>query len=175
MMNGDEDIQLVKAFKNGDDKAFDRLFEKYRVSLYSLCYRYVRNDADARELVLDVFTKVYRNLTRFRERSKFFTWLYRIAVNTCISHTRKHKRYEVQYSPEVGAHNTLEEKVHMKIAIDDALVKLPERQRLTFILHHYDGYTFDEIGGIMGITTGAAKAHHHHAIRKLRKLLKDWL
>lgn len=174
-MNGDEDIQLVRAFKNGDEKAFDRLFEKYQVSLYSLCYRYVRNDADARELVLDVFTKVYRNLTRFRERSKFFTWLYRIAVNTCISHTRKNKRYDVQYSPENGAHNTLEDKVHMKIAIDDALVNLPERQRLTFILHHYDGYTFAEIGKIMGITTGAAKAHHYHAIRKLRKLLKDWL
>ena len=63
----------------------------------------------------------------------------------------------------------------MKIAIDDALIKLPERQRLTFILHHYDGYTFEEIGTIMGITTGGAKAHHHHAIRKLRGLLKDWL
>ncbi len=174
-MNSDEDIQLVKAFKSGNEEAFDRLFEKYRVPVYSLCYRYVRNDADARELVLDVFTKVYRNLARFREQSKFFTWLYRIVVNTCISHTRRHRRSDVPYSSEKGAHNTLEEAVHMKIAISDALVQLPERQRLAFILHHYDGYTFNEIGSIMGITTGAAKAHHYHAIRKLRKLLKDWL
>jgi RNA polymerase sigma-70 factor (ECF subfamily) len=174
-MNGDEDIQLVKAFKNGDEKAFDRLFEKYQVSLYSLCYRYVRNDADARELVLDVFTKVYRNLTRFREHSKFFTWLYRIAVNTCISYKRKNRRRDVPYSPEKGAENRLEEKVHMKVAIDDALTKLPKRQRLAFILHHYEGYTFEEVGRIMSITTGAAKAHNHHAIRKLRRFLKDWL
>lgn len=174
-MNGDEDIQLVRAFKNGDEKAFDRLFEKYRVSLYSLCYRYTRNDADARELVLDVFTKVYRNLKKFREQSKLFTWLYRIAVNTCISHKRKEKRHQLQYTPETVSTNGLEQRVRMKIAIDDALIELPERQRLAFILHHYDGYTFEEIGTIMGITTGGAKAHHHHAIRKLRGLLKDWL
>jgi RNA polymerase sigma-70 factor (ECF subfamily) len=174
-MNGDEDIQLVRAFKKGDEKAFDRLFEKYQVPVYSLCYRYSRNDADARELVLDVFTKVYRNLNRFQERAKFFTWLYRIAVNTCVSFTRQQRRCDVPFSPEIGAHNTLETEVHMKVAIREALVSLPERQRLTFILHHYDGYTFDEIGRIMGITTGAAKAHHYHAVRKLRTLLKDWL
>jgi len=173
-MNGDEDILLVREFKNGNEKAFDRIFEKYRVSLYSICYRFTRNDADARELTQDVFKKIYHNLTKFNEKSKFFTWVYRIAVNTCLSFKRRQKVPELHYE---SVHNTgsMEQRVRMKIAIDNALSRLPERQRLCFILHHYDGYTFAEIGEIMGITTGAAKANHHHAVNKLRILLKEWV
>jgi RNA polymerase sigma-70 factor (ECF subfamily) len=63
----------------------------------------------------------------------------------------------------------------MKVAIDDALKRLPERQRMAFILHHYEGYKFKEIGEIMGISIGAAKANHFQAIKKLRVLLKDWI
>lgn len=63
----------------------------------------------------------------------------------------------------------------MRIAIDRAINLLPGRQRMTFILHHFEGYTFGEIGAIMGISTGAAKANHHHAVRKLRIYLKEWL
>ena len=173
-MNSDEDTNLVKKFKHGDEKAFDRLFEKYQISIYSICYRFTRNEADAREITQDVFIKVYRNLTKFNEKSKFFTWLYRIAVNTSISFKRKHKHKEFDYEPTIQS-GSLDHKVRLKMAVDDALTKLPERQKMSFILHHYEGYTFDEIGNIMGITTGAAKANHHHAIKKLRVYLKDWV
>jgi len=172
-MNGDEDILFVREFKKGNEEAFDRLFEKYQLSLYSICYRFTRNEDDARELTQDIFLKVYNNLTKFHEKSRFFTWLYRIAVNTCISFKRKQKRPEMVYEPASSL--AMGERVRMKKAIDDALFELPERQRLCFILHHYEGYTFNEIGSIMNITTGAAKANHHHAIKKLRILLKDWL
>jgi len=63
----------------------------------------------------------------------------------------------------------------LKKAIDDALSKLPSRQRMTFILRHYEGYTFEEISEIMGISTGAAKANHFQAVKKLRIYLKDWV
>lgn len=173
-MNGDEDSILVRDFKNGNEKAFDRLFEKYQISLYSICYRFTRNESDARELTQDVFLKIYNNLKKFNEKSKFFSWVYRITVNTCISFKRKQKQPELNNeSPTQSI--SLGDKVRMKIAIDDALLKLPERQRVSFILHHYEGYTFDEIGRIMNITTGAAKANHHHAIRKLRVFLKGWI
>ncbi len=173
-MNSDEDIILVREFKNGDEKAFDRLFEKYQVSLYSICYRFTRNESDARELTQDIFIKLYNNLKKFNEKSKFFTWLYRIAVNTCISFKRKHKNPESSYKP-ITESQSLDMKVRMKIAIDDALCRLPARQRMAFIIHHYEGYTFDEVGKIMGITTGAAKANYHQAIKKLRLLLRNWI
>lgn len=181
-MNGDEDTIFVKTFKFGDERAFDHLFEKYNRSLYSICYRFTRNDADARELTQDIFIKVYRNLKNFNEKSKFFTWLYRIAVNTCISFKRK--KHIVLSEERTDSSNfdesrpfekSLDERIRMKIAIDDALARVPERQRMAFILHHYDGYKFDEIGTIMGITTGAAKANYHQAIKKLRIFLKDWI
>ncbi len=173
-MNSDEDTILVKEFKNGNERVFDSLFEKYQISLYSICYRFTRNESDARELTQDIFIKVFNNLRQFNEKSKFFTWLYRIAVNTCLSFKRKQKHPELNYDP-VTETLSLNKRVSMKIAIDDALMKLPQRQRMSFILHHFEGYTFDEIGEIMGITTGAAKANHYQAIKKLRVLLKEWV
>lgn len=173
-MNEDEDILLVREFKNGNAGVFERLFEKYQVSLYSICYRFTRNDSDARELTQDIFIKVYRNLNKFNEKSKFFTWLYRIAVNTCLSFKRKQRHRELHYDPPSET-QPLDERVSMKIAIDNALKKLPPRQRLSFILRHYEGYTFSEIGEIMGVTTGAAKANHYQAVRKLRVLLTEWV
>jgi len=172
IMNGDEDIIYVRRFKNGDEQAFDCLFEKYKILLYSICYRFVRNDEDARDLTQEIFIKVYKNLRKFNERSKFFTWVYRIAVNTCISFKRKEHIPEPDY---LGGTISLDRRVRMKIAIDKALSKLPNRQRMSFILHHYEGYSFGETGDIMGITTGAAKANFHQAIQKLRIFLKDWI
>ena len=173
-MSGNEDANLVKRFNEGDDTAFDQIFEKYRVPIYSICYRYTRNDADARDLSQEVLIKVFRNLKNFKGRSKLFTWVYRITVNTCISFKRRDR--QVQPLPEKGTRrDPVGENVRLKVAIDDALERLPERQRMSFILRHYEGHTFAEIGEIMGITTGAAKANHHHAIRKLRVYLEGWL
>jgi len=173
-VNGQEDADLVRAFKNGDEEAFDRIFEKYHVPIYSICYRFTRNDADARELTQDVFIKVHRNLRKFNERSKFFTWVYRITVNTCISFKRRNRALPPFLEAE-PRRDPVGQRVRLKVAIDDALRRLPDRQRMAFILRHYQGYTFDEIGDIMGITTGAAKANHYQAVRKLRNYLKGWL
>jgi RNA polymerase sigma-70 factor (ECF subfamily) len=173
-VNGQEDETLVRSFKNGDDKAFDRIFEKYHISVYSICYRYTRNEADACDLTQEVFIRVYRNLHKFKMRSKLFTWLYRITVNACISFKRRERQIYPLPDTLCDRQHT-GERVALKVAIDDALQKLPERQRMTFILHHYEGYTFKEVGEIMGISIGAAKANHYHAIRKLRHLLEDWL
>uniref|UniRef100_A0A7C4TAF6 Sigma-70 family RNA polymerase sigma factor n=1 Tax=candidate division WOR-3 bacterium TaxID=2052148 RepID=A0A7C4TAF6_UNCW3 len=169
----EEDSVLVKRFKLGEEKAFDLLFERYQRVLYTICYRYTRNEADARELTQDIFIKVYRNLKKFNEKCKFFTWLYRIAVNTCLSFNKRKHRDEVglgEYIPHQPERDIL-----LKKAIEDALEKLPGRQRMVFILRHYQGYKFEELAKIMNISVGAAKAHHFQALKKLRVFLKDWL
>jgi RNA polymerase sigma-70 factor (ECF subfamily) len=173
-VNGQEDENLVRSFKAGDEKAFDRIFDKYHVQIYSLCFRYTRNEADARDLTQEVFIKVYRNLAKFRMRAKLFTWLYRITVNTCMSFKRRERQFD-PLPDTLSSHERLGERVRLMVAIDEALRKLPKRQRITFILRHHEGHTFSEIGEIMGITSGAAKANHYHAIRKLRTYLKEWL
>jgi RNA polymerase sigma factor (sigma-70 family) len=173
-VNDHEDKNLVERFKSGDEESFDRIYEKYKVPVYSICYRYTRNGADACELMQDVFIKIYRNLDRFNERSKLFTWIYRITANTCISFKRRERKDETPL-PVCPKSDPVGEKVIMKVAIDNAVQKLPPRQRMAFILRNYDGYTFEEIGVMMGITTGAAKANHHQAVKKMRVYLKDWL
>jgi RNA polymerase sigma-70 factor (ECF subfamily) len=173
-MNGQGDERLVSDFKSGDEQAFDKLYDKYHVPIYSICYRYTRNEDDALDLTQEIFIKVYRNLREFRMQSKFFTWLYRVAVNTCISFKRR-ERCSGKLSAAESRTLPLGERVRLKIAIDDALAELPGRQRMAFILRYYEGHTFEEIGKMMGITAGAAKANHHHAIRKLRHSLEDWL
>ncbi|UCD05960.1 MAG: sigma-70 family RNA polymerase sigma factor [candidate division WOR-3 bacterium] len=165
---------MVRRFKRGEEEAFDRIFEKYKVPVYSLCYRYTRNEADARDISQEVFIRIYRNLNKFRGQSKLSTWVYRITVNACISFTRG-KRPTSPLQEQQVAEATFRERTQMKVAIDRAIHRLPGRQRMAFILRHYGGYTFGEIGEIMGISTGAAKANHHHAVRKLRISLKDWL
>jgi len=131
-MKGDEDAIYVHNFKNGDEKSFDHLYEKYHISIYTICYRFIRNEADALELTQDVFIKTYNNLRKFREKSKFFTWLYRITVNTCISFRRKNKKYDLDLEqPEENL--GLGKRVRMKVAIDRALLKLPKRQKLCLI------------------------------------------
>jgi|UniRef100_A0A7V3VUK8 RNA polymerase sigma-70 factor (ECF subfamily) len=167
-----DDLSLVERYKNGDEKAFDELFERYKEAIYSVCYRFVRNEEDARDLTQDTFIKIYRNIKSFNGKSKFFTWIYRIAVNTCISFRRK-SRNEEEFNNSISKEP--ERNIPLKKAIDDALSKLPSRQRMTFILRHYEGYTFEEISEIMGISTGAAKANHFQAVKKLRIYLKDWV
>ncbi|MEO0122580.1 MAG: sigma-70 family RNA polymerase sigma factor [candidate division WOR-3 bacterium] len=168
----DEDSSLVKRYKSGDETAFDALFEKYQQPIYSICYRFVRNEDDAKELTQEIFIKIYNNLKEFNEKCKFFTWVYRITVNTCISFKRKlHKTTELDGSIS----NPAERNLILKKAIEDAIARLPERQKTAFILRHFEGYTFEEIGEIMKISTGAAKANHFQAIKRLRSLLKDYL
>ena len=173
-MHDQEDRNWVAAFKSGNEKAFDQIYDKYHLVVYGICYRYARNEADALDLTQDVFLKVYKNLGKFRMESKLFTWLYRITVNTCISFKRHERCLEPLPTREPGTAPP-GKRMRLKVAIDEALAKLPDRQRMTFILHHYEGHTFEEIGEIMDITTGAAKANHHHAVKKLRFLLRKWL
>ncbi|MEO0162009.1 MAG: RNA polymerase sigma factor [candidate division WOR-3 bacterium] len=168
----DEDLLLIERYNQGDENAFATLFAKYQRSIYAICYRFVRNEEDARELTQEIFIRIARGIKHFNKKSKFFTWLYRIAVNTCISFKRKYRETE-EFNGSMS--NIPPQNLILKKAIDDALAKLPPRQRMAFILRHYEGYTFEEIGTIMAISTGAAKANHFQAIRKLRVLLKDWL
>lgn len=173
-MSAQEDEILVRRFKGGEEEAFDRIFEKYNVPVYSICHRYTRNEADARDISQEVFIRIYRNLNKFHGRSKLFTWIYRITVNACISFKRS-QRYTLPLKEQQAPEAAFRKHTQMKIAIDRALNMLPGRQRMAFLLRHFEGYSFGEIGEIMGISTGAAKANHHHAVRKLRIFLKEWL
>ncbi len=136
----------------------------------------VHDREDAADLSQETFLKAYQGLKKFKRRSSFHTWLYRITINLCINHLRKHKnRQWVQLErtnsveqPEVIEKLELEELQHV---VNDAVNELPEKQRAAVILRIYHGLSHKEISDILGCSVGTVKANYFHAIRNLRKVL----
>jgi RNA polymerase sigma-70 factor (ECF subfamily) len=175
-MKDETDSILVQEFKQGDEKAFNQLVLRYQKRIYDLTYRLVRNHEDAADLSQEAFVRAYRNLKRFEERSSFYVWLTRIAVNLCINFSRREKFksflsiFDVSEKPEVSVSPDMDmEKEELRRALDGAVKSLPERQRVTFVLRRHQ-----EIAQIMEISEGAAKANYFQAVKKLQRLLKKY-
>jgi len=180
-MKDERDSILIQEFKQGDEKAFNQLVLRYQKRIYTLAYRLVRNHEDAADLSQEVFVRAYRNLKRFEERSSFYVWLTRIAVNLCINFSRRDKFrsflsiFDISGKPEVSVSPDKDmEKEELRLALDRAVKSLPERQRVTFVLKRYQDLPYKEISQIMEISEGAAKANYFQAVKKLKKLLVQY-
>jgi len=181
-MNDENEATLVRKSKRGDEKAFNHLVFLYRKRIYDLVYRMVRNHQDAADLSMEVFVKAYRGLKDFEERSSFYGWLTKIAVNLCINFYRREKfRWFLSLldlGKELAVVDSPAEKMEKKelqLAIDRAVKSLPPRQRITFVLRFYEHLPYQEIAEILGITEGAAKANYFQAIQKLKKFLAPYV
>lgn len=134
---------------------------------------------DTDDLVQEIFVKVWKNLGSFREDSKLFTWIYRIATNECLTFLKKKKR---KYFIPIGdVSKELSEKLDEDVAMSGdevqlelhkALLKLPDKQRMVFNMKYFDDMKFTEIAEITGTSVGALKANYHHAVRKIEKFIK---
>src|SRR5881396_2843345 len=101
--NLDADSQLVDRYLAGEMSAFDELMIRYERQIYRVCYRYVENRDDAMDLAQEVFIKAFEHLTTFRRESSLKTWLYRIAMNHCINHVKKHSQEFVEVTEYTGS------------------------------------------------------------------------
>jgi RNA polymerase sigma-70 factor (ECF subfamily) len=173
-----DDSHLVKRFKEGEEKAFNQLVLRHQKRIYDLIYRMTRNRDDAADLSVEVFVRAYRSLNAFEERSSFYVWVAKIAVNLSLSFLKREKfRSFLSFLDLAETKTTSDspakemEKSELKVAIDGAIKSLPVRQRTAFILKYYQGLSHEEIAEIMGITEGASKANYFQAVQKLQKLL----
>ena len=190
--SADEVSLLVKRVQDGDISAFDSIMLLYRERLYSVIYNMTFNHDDAADLTQESFVKAFRSLGKFKGKSSFFTWLYRIGVNMTLSHlqrkkTRKFFSFE-QISDEYGSskefeklsssesssvRNTLLNELHQKL--NEALLKLSDKHRTIVVLFEIDGLSHREISKIMKCTEGTVRSRLHYAKLQLQSLLSDYL
>ena len=167
----------IEACKRGEREAFDQLVVRYQRGVYRLCYRYVNNHEDANDLAQEVFLRAWRAIGRFRGRSAFSTWLYRIGVNACLNF-RAARRPPAQELPDtvadpgVGAAERVESDEQAR-RVREAVGRLPEKQQATLILKIYHELTHQEVAQILGSTVGTVKANLFHALGNLRKLVAE--
>lgn len=170
----DEEILAKFSVERTRNEAFNLLISKYQEKIYWHVRRLVIDHDDADDLVQEVFIKVWKNLEKFRSDSKLYTWIYRIATNESITFLNKKKQQNntpldevVQELSEslVASSYFNGDKIQMKL--QQALLTLPEKQRLIFNMKYYDDLKYDEISEILGTSVGALKASFHIAVKKI--------
>ncbi|MCB1683565.1 MAG: RNA polymerase sigma factor [Pseudomonadales bacterium] len=168
-------LALIEAARGGNRDAFAAIFRSHHRRIFTLCLRMTGDTGSAEDLTQDTFVRVWRNLDSFRGGAKFSTWLHRIAVNTVISHTRRHRhwlswrRESPDTVPELPAPA---EFPGTQRDLESAIVQLPERARQVFVLVDVEGYTHDEAAAALKIAPGTSKAHLFRARSLLRELLE---
>jgi len=172
-----EERAAIEACLSGDASAFDALVVRHQKSIQRVCYRFTGNTEDAADLTQEVFVKAYRSLPKFRGTSAFSTWLYRIAVNACLSFkaSRKNRADDWDEDHDIVAEGpSAEESLDSRLnteTVRKALDTLPEKQRVTVIMKVLEERTHAEVAEILGSNVGTVKANLFFAIRNLRKQL----
>ena len=170
----DEEILEKFSIERTRNEAFNLLISKYQEKIYWHVRRLVIDHDDADDLVQEVFIKVWKNLAKFRSDSKLYTWIYRIATNECITFLNKKKQRNQTPLDEVV--EELSESLiassyfngdKIQLKLQQALLTLPEKQRLIFNMKYYDDLKYDEISAILGTSVGALKASFHIAVKKI--------
>ncbi len=160
-------------------KGFEMLVARYSEQLYWQIRRMVLSHEDANDLLQDTFVKAWLNIDYFRGEAKLSTWLYRIALNECLTFLNKQRGITSVSldDPQAGALQKLESDPYFsgdkaQLALQKALLTLPEKQRMVFNLKYYQDMKYEEMSEILGTTVGALKASYHHAVKKIEKQLK---
>lgn len=159
--------------------AFNLLVRQYQKRLYWHIRKMVLDHDDTDDLLQNVFIKAYKSLHNFREESKIYTWLYKIASNECITFLNaKKKRFFV---PMVDVERQLSQNLEtdtyfsgdrIQMKLQQAILTLPEKQRLVFNLKYFEEMKYEDMSEILGTSVGALKASYHHAVKKIEEFMK---
>lgn len=175
------DNEIVEQIKNGDDRAFGELVNRYEKKVFLIVKRMLNDEDEAWDASQEVFIKLYDSLRRFRGDANIYTYIYRIATNVAISFLRKRKvRALVRLDDVINTMVSHEDeperdsdKTELKKLVADAVASLPAQQRQVFVLRFYEELSYEEISRILNRSLGALKANYFHAMKKIGEYLKD--
>ena len=164
---------VVRRARQGDVDAFESIYRAHAPAVYGLCRRMTGDETRARELTQDAFVRAWERLAQFQGRSSLRTWLHRLTVNVILHSMRADKRHADRLTgfDEGFAALSRESGIEEQMDVDAAVAKLPANARMVFVLHDVEGYSHEEIAGMMHIASGTARAHLWRARRALIKVL----
>jgi RNA polymerase sigma-70 factor, ECF subfamily len=178
------DEELVAKSISGDTDSFNELILRWERPIYALAYRQIGREEDARDVCQETFLRAYRALGGFRGQAKFSSWLYRIALNLCRDWVRRERRAHFVQPPEdaeltdLAAEQEPSESIEdlvvrhdLALAVERAMKKLPEEQRMAIVLKEYHGLTFQEIADLIGCPLSTVKTRLYQGLTVLRREL----
>lgn len=159
-------------------KGFEMIVAKYSEQLYWQIRRMVLSHEDTNDLLQNTFIKAWMNINYFRAEAKLSTWLYRIALNECITFINKQRALNTCAIDDETVVDKLESDPYFsgdraQILLQKALLLLPEKQRMVFNLKYFEEMKYEEMSEIFGTSVGALKASYHHAVKKIEKFLEE--
>ncbi len=183
-MTTSNDQIIINQIIEGDTNAFSVLVERYKDLVFTLALRMVKNREEAEEVSQDTFIKVFKSLSKFKGDSKFSTWIYRVAYNTCLDRLKKIKReYNVVAIDEYTEHqiktldNALDqmEAQEHKDKIQKCLQLLPSDDSFLLTLYYFEEQSLEEISKVVGLTANNVKVKLFRSRKKLTTILKEQL
>jgi len=182
------DIALVRRVQKGDKAAFDALVLKYQHKVLKLVQRYVRNPAEAEDIAQEAFIKAYRALPAFRGESAFYTWLYRIAINTAKNALVASRRRPVSYDLDLQDGSQLQAQTRLADAetpealaltdeirrtVNESIEALPDDLRLAIVLRELEGMSYEEIAKTMECPVGTVRSRIFRAREAIDRSLRE--
>ena len=180
-----EDINtLIEKIKEGDREAFMTVTRLYQKKVFLLAFSFFHNKEDAMDIVQETFLRFYQKVKMFQRGRSFQSWLLQIAKNLCIDYYRKNysksqgwdrkKPIEEMNLPAQSEHDPYRSS-DLKRIFSTCIKKLAEKQRMIFVMKHYNQLKYREIAQVLDISLGTAKSHHFKAVQNLRGLMTPYL
>lgn len=175
--------KLISRAMQGDASAFNELLGMQEKRMYAVCLRMCANPEDAQDCLQESMLRIFRSISGFKGQSSFSTWVYRVTMNTCLDELRKKKNkpttsldglLDTGWSPsddlDTPEHHTITGQ--KRSAIHSAIAELPEDMRSAVVLRDIEGFSYDEISGMLGINVGTIKSRISRGREKLREKIR---
>jgi RNA polymerase sigma factor (sigma-70 family) len=174
------DSDIIELLKSDTGKGFRLIVERYSTKLYWHIRRLVLLHEDADDALQNTFVNAWRNIGAFRNESSVYTWLYSIATNEAFALINRRKRNSAISIDDLGSHfagssegNSWFDGDEAQILLQNAIISLPEKQRVVFNLRYYEEMPYEEMSNVLNTSVGALKASYHHAVKKVEDYLRN--